>query len=305
MDGLTQLWQGLLNGLGSLLAFFYDVIPNYGVAIILLTVAVKLVTLPLSIKSTRSMQAMQKLQPEMKRVQAKYKGDRQKMNEEVMKLYQEHGVNPMGGCFPLLLQMPVLFALFQVFQKCGARLGKGAACPPNQIGVAYLPRTSALRAAITGSQAGFLGMQLGLSPLQAFRGGGLISSLPYFLLIAFMAFTAWYQQKQMTASQSTPQPPQAQMMARLFVFLFPLLAINWPIALTVYWATQNVLTIAQQYLLIGGGAGKAGGWLARLPRPLGPRAPVAADGSEQPRSGANSPPAKHKGSGSKKGSKRR
>jgi YidC/Oxa1 family membrane protein insertase len=304
MGGLSQLWQGLLNGLGSMLAFFYDFIPNYGVAIILLTATVKLVTLPLSIKSTRSMQAMQKLQPEMKRVQAKYKGDRQKMNEEVMKLYQEHGVNPMGGCFPLLLQMPVLFALFQVFQRCGVSLGKGRACPPTQIGVAFLPRTSALKAAIVGGEAGFLGMQLGLSPLQAFRGDGLIASLPYFLLIAFMAFTAWYQQKQMSATQSAPQPAQAQMMAKMFVFLFPLLAINWPIALTVYWATQNVLTIAQQRFLLGGG-GAPGGWLARLPRPLGPRAPATADGSEQPRTGGSSPAAKHKGSGSKKGSKRR
>jgi YidC/Oxa1 family membrane protein insertase len=249
------------------------------------------------------MQAMQKLQPEMKRIQAKYKGDRQKMNEEVMKLYQEHGVNPMGGCLPMLLQMPVLFALFQVFQKCGVTGRK--ACPPDQIGVAYLPSNSALYAAITAEKAGFLGMQLGLSPLQAFRGeGGLIASIPYFLLIGFMGFTAWYQQKQMAASQSTPQPAQAQLMAKMFVFLFPLLAINWPIALTVYWATQNVLTIAQQALLLGG-AGTTGGWLARLPRPLGPRAPAPADGSTRPRTGGDSPAPKHKGSGAKKGSKRR
>lgn len=298
---VSELWNALLSGLGQALAYFYDLIPNYGVAIILLTVSVKIVTLPLTIKSTKSMQAMQKMQPEIKRIQAKYKGDRQKVQEETMTLYKEHGVNPAGGCLPLLLQMPVFFALFQVFQRCGVAL-RGKTCPPNQIGVATLPKASALRAAITGGQAGFLGMQLGLSPMAAYRADGVVSAFPYFLLIVFMAATSWYQQKQMTASQTGPPNPQTQMLSRVMVLVFPVLAVGWPIALTLYWTVNNLWTIGQQYFLIGDG--KAGGWLARLPAPLGPRAPVAPTG-DGGSGNTGSSSGKHKGSGSRKGSKRR
>jgi YidC/Oxa1 family membrane protein insertase len=108
------IWDALLDGLGSILSFFYQVIPSYGVAIILLTVLVRVVLLPLTLKQLRSMQAMQRVQPKVKELQRKYKGNRQKLNEELMKLYKEHQVNPLGGCLPLLLQLPVFFALYRV-----------------------------------------------------------------------------------------------------------------------------------------------------------------------------------------------
>src|SRR2546430_5302961 len=91
----------LYNAFGAVLAFFYAIIPNEGVAIILLTITVMLVLFPLTAKSARSMMAMQRLQPEIKKLQAKHKGDRQKLNEEMMKLYQENKVNPLGGGPPL------------------------------------------------------------------------------------------------------------------------------------------------------------------------------------------------------------
>lgn len=316
--GLGELWNGLLRALGSSLGFFYDLIPNYGVAIILLTLAVKVVTLPLTIKQTRATQAMAKLQPETARIKAKYKGDMRKANEEVAKLYQEHGVNPLGGCLPVLLQMPVLFALFQVFQRCGVKLPKGRACPPNQIGTLYLPRTSALRKAILAGQASFLTMNLGVSPVQAYRldGGGLsgvVGALPYFLVIAIMALSSWYQQKQVTASQSTPQTAQMQMMGRMMVFMFPLLAIGWPIALSVYWTTSNIWTIAQQYLLLGRD-GK-GGWMARFPTPFGPAAARLApesttpvdngQGKRESVTGNGKPAGTPKGTGARKSKKKR
>src|SRR5919202_5399354 len=89
------------------LAGLYALVRNYGVAIILLTVIGRLILLPLSVKQIKSMREMQKIQPEVKKLQAKYKGDRQKLNEEMMKLYKEHGGNPFGGCLPLIAQMPV------------------------------------------------------------------------------------------------------------------------------------------------------------------------------------------------------
>ena len=119
--GLFEIFSAALTG-------FYALIPNYGLAIILLTLAVRLILLPLSIKQTKSMREMQRIQPEVKRIQAKHKGDRQKMNEEMMALYKEHGVNPFGGCAPLLLQFPVLIGLFYVVRTPLAYMGYTA--PP-------------------------------------------------------------------------------------------------------------------------------------------------------------------------------
>ncbi|MGH2691843.1 MAG: YidC/Oxa1 family membrane protein insertase, partial [Actinomycetota bacterium] len=114
---MGEIWNGLLSGLGSLLSFFYNVIPSYGVAIILLTISVRIILLPLTIKQTKSMQEMQRIQPMVKELQRKHKGNKQKLNQELMALYKEHQVNPLGGCLPLLLQLPVFFALYQVLTR--------------------------------------------------------------------------------------------------------------------------------------------------------------------------------------------
>ncbi|MGH2708416.1 MAG: YidC/Oxa1 family membrane protein insertase [Actinomycetota bacterium] len=179
---MMELFRGLVSGLGQILAFFYDLIPNYGIAIILLTAAVRLAMVPLTIKQMRSMQQMQKLQPEIKRLQAKHKGDRQKLGEEMTKLYREHQVNPLGGCLPLLLQFPIFIALYQVFIACGTTLANRG-CPAGFVGVKYLPEGSALRRALINQQAGFLGMNLGNSPSFALREDGLLLALPYMALI--------------------------------------------------------------------------------------------------------------------------
>src|SRR5437867_10203600 len=109
-------WQALLDGLGWVVAKIYDVIPNYGVTIIVLTVLIRVVLLPLGIKQIRSMQHMQLVQPKVKAVQQKYKGNKQKQQEEVMKLYREYGVNPFSGCWPVLLQFPILIAMYSVLR---------------------------------------------------------------------------------------------------------------------------------------------------------------------------------------------
>src|SRR5919106_738001 len=109
LDGLFELISGLLN-------FFYELVPNYAVAIALLTCVVMIVTTPLTLKGTRSMIEMQRLQPEIRRLQVQYKDDRQKLNEELMRFYREHQINPVGGCLPLLIQAPVFSILFYVVQ---------------------------------------------------------------------------------------------------------------------------------------------------------------------------------------------
>lgn len=109
-------WQMLLDGLGWVLARLYDFIPNYGIAIILLTVLIKVVLFPLQWKQIRSMQHMQALQPRIKELQKKYKNNKQKQQEETMKLYREAGVNPLGGCLPIVLLYPFLIAMYSVIR---------------------------------------------------------------------------------------------------------------------------------------------------------------------------------------------
>src|ERR687897_1148912 len=97
-----------------LLAWFYSVVPNYAIAIAMIAVVVMLIITPLTLKSTKGMLEMQRLAPEMRRLQNQYRGDRQKLNEEMMKLYKEHKVNPMASCLPLVAQMPVFFIMFRI-----------------------------------------------------------------------------------------------------------------------------------------------------------------------------------------------
>ncbi len=114
------------NFFGAILAFFYGIIPNLGVSIILLTILVMLVMFPLTAKQAKSMMAMQRAQPEIKKLQAKYKNDRAKLNEEMMKFYQENKINPLAGCLPLLVQMPVFLALFRVMRDPYKHIPKGS-----------------------------------------------------------------------------------------------------------------------------------------------------------------------------------
>ena len=104
--------------IASVLAFFYEyVFQSYGLSIILLTLAVMIVATPLTLKSTKSMLQMQRLQPELKAIQNRYKDDRPKMNEELMAFYQENGINPLGGCLPMVVQLPIFLVLFRVVLK--------------------------------------------------------------------------------------------------------------------------------------------------------------------------------------------
>src|SRR5215218_2211424 len=110
------MFHFIAGPMASALEFFYNLVPNYGIAIILLTVLVMLLLTPFTVKSTRSMLAMQRLQPELKRLQAQHKNDRQALNEAMMAFYKEHNVNPLSGCLPMLLQMPVFFAMYEAIR---------------------------------------------------------------------------------------------------------------------------------------------------------------------------------------------
>ena len=121
-----SVFDPLYTALGYVLAWLYAAFPSYAVSIVLLTVAVRLVLYPLTVKQTKSMQAMQRLQPEIKRLQTKYKSDRQKLNEEMMKFYKENKVNPLAGCLPLLLQMPLFIVLYRLIHDLTVTVIAGA-----------------------------------------------------------------------------------------------------------------------------------------------------------------------------------
>lgn len=265
--GLFEVFSGALAG-------FYALIPSYGLAIILLTVAVRIVLLPLSIKQTRSMREMQRIQPEVKKLQAKYKGNRQKLNEEMMKLYKEHSVNPFGGCLPLVMQFPVLIGLFYVIRTplkyMGYTIGgSGADATP-------VPDVSGLMATIQGSRLaedlqehalrvneflGFLRLDCtsslaigGDAPpgVSEACGSGFVSALPYLVLVVLMGVTTWYQQKQMMGSRGAtdPQMQQMQMFAKIMPAMLMFFAFTFPSGVVLYWLTTNVWTIGQQRLML-------------------------------------------------------
>ena len=110
------IWNSLIGWVEQLLRILYGVTHNYGLAIILLTILIRIVLYPLMKKQMVSMQETQKIQPLMQEIQKKYKDDKERLNQEVMRLYKEHGVNPMGGCLPLLIQMPILILFFRVLR---------------------------------------------------------------------------------------------------------------------------------------------------------------------------------------------
>ncbi|HEX2030678.1 MAG TPA: YidC/Oxa1 family membrane protein insertase [Actinomycetota bacterium] len=313
---MADLWNGLLQGLGTALSFFYDIIPSYVVAIMLLTVAVRVLLIPLTIKQTRSMQAMQKIQPKIKELQRKYKGNRQKLNEELMKLYKEHQVNPLGGCLPLLLQLPVFFALYQVLTAAAQRAG---ALP----GTRYLPEGSTLAGDIAGREAGFLGINLACSPAQVGRGAAafgqaqlncgetFLVALPVYLLVGLMVFTTYYQQRQMQRVASGPQAQQMQLMAKIMPVFLGFISINISAGVLVYWVTTNAWQIGQQYLMLRsrartepGGAGDGRPPKAPAEPPSAPPAREAPAKPPKP-SGAGKSGAKSGGGKNARGRKKR
>jgi len=210
--------QPLVLAFGWLLQALYSVIPNYGWAIIVLTILVRVVTMPLTNKQMRSMERMRELQPKLKQLQEKYGDDRQKQSEEMMKLYRSEGVNPLGGCFPMILQLPVFIGLFY-----------------------------ALRSSIQLRQAPFVGWIHDLSaPETLFTIPGL--DLPVRVLPLVMGVSMVAQQK--LTPQTAMDPAQAKMMMTIMPIMMTVLFYQFPSGLVLYWFVSNLLAIGHQ-LLIG------------------------------------------------------
>ena len=203
----------LTRRFGWLLSALYGGVGNYGVAIIILTILVRLVTAPLTMKQMRSMERMRRLQPRMKEIQAKFSDDRQRQSEEMMKMYKQEKVNPLGGCLPMILQLPVFIGLFY-----------------------------ALRSSIHLRQAPFVGWIDDLSsPDMLFEIPGF--GLPVRVLPLVMGATMVLQQK-ITPMQVDPS--QARMMMIIMPIMMTVLFYQFPSGLVLYWMLSNVLAISHQ-----------------------------------------------------------
>lgn len=240
------MWDSFLDGFGALLGFFYDIIPNYGVAIVLLTVAIRLLLFPLTSKQARSMAEMQRVQPEIKKIQQKYKHDRQKLNEELMAFYKEHKINPLAGCLPLVAQFPIFIALFQVLRSPASHIPDGtslfeAFCPPQAIDQAGDCDPVGLE---------FLTMDLSRGANASHSG--LLEALPFFVLILFVVGTGYLQSRQMTRMQRGGQKSaQAQMMTKIFPVFFGVISYTLPAGVVVYFLVSNIWQIGQQQMIFG------------------------------------------------------
>jgi YidC/Oxa1 family membrane protein insertase len=227
----------------AILDFFYGLVPNYAIAIVLMTILVMLVTTPLTLKGTRGMIKMQLLQPQLKKIQDKHKGgDRQEMNAELMAFYQENELNPLGGCLPLLVQAPVFLLLFRLIEGLTRKGADGTFDPK------YLDESSKLYQDLHGSKEMVsFGLDLAESTSHAI-GESIIHGLPYLVLILIMIGAQYYQQKQVSARNPDGgmAMPQQKMLLRIMPAFFGVISINFAAALVVYWVTSSVYRIGLQ-----------------------------------------------------------
>jgi YidC/Oxa1 family membrane protein insertase len=232
--------------LADVLAFFYEVWPSYGGAIILFTLAIMLVLSPLSIKSARSMIAMQRVGPELKKIQAKHKNDREALNREMMAFYQDHGINPFSSCLPVLLQMPVFIVLYQVLIGL-TRRGADGNFNPKYLEDDTGPLAVALRA--TDKMMSF-GMDLSQSALSELQDEGVITSLPYVALVGLVVLTSFVQQRQIQGRNTgNAVNPQQQMIGKILPFIFIPISITIPSGVVIYFVVSNLVRIGQQALV--------------------------------------------------------
>ena len=265
-------WEWLLDALAGVLDFFHSAFePLFGVnawgwAIIALTVTVRLVLLPLAIKQTRSQRAMQTLQPEMKKIQAKYKADRGLMKTDpekykdlrtkqqaaMMELYKEHGVNPASGCLPLIAQMPIFIALFQVLRSSESLNGAPF----------YILSDLAKTVTQAGASAWFL--------------------------VFLMAVSTFYSSKQMMAATPAtgPQAQQQKIMLYAMPAILTFFSLNLYIGVLLYWVTTNVWTIGQQYVMF-----RSAALVTTQPATASAAATGTSGGAKAPKQAATAKPA--------------
>jgi YidC/Oxa1 family membrane protein insertase len=224
------------------LEFFHIMTGSYGMAIILLTVVVRLLLYPLSQKQMSSMARMQKLQPRLKVLQEKYADDKEKLNEEMMRLYRENNVNPMAGCLPLLIQLPVMIILFNVLMNYKVAANSTFLGIPLEHSVFQGIALATDVAVAGGASAGIADALRGIfsNPAGLVRVG---LYLPGLVLTGIITFMTWFQQKM----SGTADNPQMATMNIVMPLMLSFMCLGLPGGVVVYWGASSLIGIAQQW----------------------------------------------------------
>ncbi|MST34571.1 membrane protein insertase YidC [Acidimicrobiaceae bacterium USS-CC1] len=241
-----SIFGPIARPLAAVLAWFYSLVPNYAFAIICVSVAWAIIIAPLTLKSTRSMLAMQHLQPQMKKLQAEHKNDRQALNQAMMDLYKQEGVSPLGGCLPMLLPFPVFIALFDVINGLSyTHVVNGVRCPDPR----FLSPDTAMFHDIFAANGHLNAFGLDLAKNALSSHPSFLAALPYFVLLLVMIGTQYLQSAQMYArNPNMADNPQAKMMKYLPI-VFGIIFIRFPAGVILYYAASSILRILQQTLM--------------------------------------------------------
>ncbi len=257
--------ESLFRLVSGVLAFFFNFTHSYGLSIMLLTICVMIVTAPLTLKSTRSMVQMQRMQPELKKLQAKYKDDREQLNVEMMAFYKENNINPLSGCVPVLMQTPIFLILYQVLRgliERGAGTGSALGDATGRLITNGSPQrwlltdqvfkplhlnesTELFQSLSHSSKMKFLGVDLAITPLQSFSLG-ITVAIPFVILVLVMFASQWYQNRQIQGRSQGNVNPQQQMMMKFLPFMLPLFSLSFPAGLAWYYLIQGFCRIGLQ-----------------------------------------------------------
>jgi YidC/Oxa1 family membrane protein insertase len=285
----ANIFQPLIDVFEAVIKFFHNTVgAPWGLSIVLLTVAIRAVLLPLTVKQFHSMRALQTLQPQLKEIQTKYKQDKQRQQQELMKFYKENNVNPLASCLPLVAQLPVFISLFYMLRK---NL-RADICP--KIQQAWQQSYAA---------AHHITLKAAAGQTIPCNSHGHHSSAASFLFIkdltnnahggVLIALIVLYVGTQLGSTLMMQTPTMDQTQRRLMLFMpliFVLFIINFPAGVLVYWITTNAWTMAQQFV---------------IKRRIGPPPPlVATAGNGGPTRGAGRPSGSSGGKGGSSSSKR-
>ena len=297
MSSLTHtiggIFQPILKFIAEILAFFFALIPSYPVAVALLTIVVMAALTPLTVKSTKNMAAMQALGPEMKKLQQKYKGpeNRTLLNEEMMKLYKEHNVNPASGCLPMLLQMPFFFMLYSVIRGITNTVSKGVSLPYTYEHGVFTPNVASKCASKVCADPRYISQTTKMYHDIVAAHGQLVSGgldfaakllshhaspweyIPYAVLVAGAVGLQYLQMARLNARnpQANQANPQAAMLQKYMPLIFGFIYLNVAAILNVYFIVSSAIRIGTQEVLFRKGI------------VAGPNSP-APSGSGKPRS---------------------
>ncbi|MCL2871289.1 MAG: YidC/Oxa1 family membrane protein insertase [Coriobacteriia bacterium] len=251
---MRAIWDGYLDIIFGIMHFFYNFIGDWGLSIIIVTLLFRFLVWPLMVKQVRSMRSMQKIQPLMKEVQKKYADDREKQSQEMMKLYQEHKVNPLAGCLPVLLQMPLFIGFFAVLMA--PRIEDGIVIAPPLYGVGPLPKYLGYVADVPIDSldigvASFFNIlpDIMRTPSMMWEIGPVVAA-PYIILLILSGVGVLLPTLMNQSAQDSPQAKQQKLIGySMAVFMVILGWSFFPGGVLLYMTTSSLFAVGQQFFV--------------------------------------------------------